>query len=215
MAFMNWIKKNNADDEFDDLDEEFDNSYYEPDKKNDGDKRRSAASANDGYVDYDDDARQSDDNDRDVFRPLKPKKSNGYVVPPYTSIPEDGEDYVDMQPEDRSGERVVASYDEPETGDELYFVPVNYADFIHDSGEIVAGLQEKHPILICLRKLDKLSIMRVYDFTTGLAMGLDSDVFRMGSASIVLCPEGRRINVNDLTVPAEFLSDAEDEEEDA
>lgn len=222
MALTNWFKKNNADDEFDDLEEDFNNSYYEPEKKDSGDKRQTAsrddAYENEEYDTYERQPRRKNEDDEPAYESARQPKSrqNGYYVPPYNSIPEDDmSDYVDLKPADHSGERVVEAYDAPETDNVMYFLPVDYADFMRDSGDIVGGLQDKCPIVICLRKLDKLSIMRVYDFTTGLTMGLDADLFRMGATSIVLAPEGRRVNVNDLTVPAEFLSDDEESEEDA
>lgn len=221
MALTNWFKKNNADDEFDDLEEDFNNSYYEPEKKNGGDKRQTAsrddAYENEEYDTYERQPRRKDEDDEPAYEARQPKsRQNGYYVPPYNSIPEDDMgDYVDLKPADHTGERIVEAYDAPETDNVMYFLPVDYADFMRDSGDIVGGLQDNCPIVICLRKLDKLSIMRVYDFTTGLTMGLDADLFRMGATSIVLCPEGRRVNVNDLTVPAEFLSDDEESEEDA
>lgn len=215
MALTNWFKKNNNDDEFDDLDEELNNSYYEPEKKNGGQAAGRDDAYEEEYTTYEREPRRDERSAGDGARQPKPRQNNGFYVPPYNSIPEDDMgDYVDLKPTEHTGERVVETYEAPEADNALYFLPVDYADFIRDSGEIVSGLQDKCPIVICLRKLDKLSIMRVYDFTTGLTMGLDADVFRMGATSIVLAPEGKRVNVNDLTVPAEFLSDAEEDEED-
>ena len=221
--FKDLFKRSNVEDETDEMDAEIDDVYYGGHSDDTG---KDARNDDDPYNDRQDnrsryeniDARYdeyTDGYDSDIT-PVKPAGTvENQVRADRTTARNVG--YTASKPDEIDGywpgrARVTPPVEPPKpvNAGTLYFLPLTYAE---DREAVAAGLREGHVVVIGVSRLDRPSIMRLYDFISGLSMALEAELFRLDPTTVVLVPKDVEIDRDEFDLPKEFDEDDADVED--
>ncbi len=219
--FKDLFKRSNVEDETDEMDAEIDDVYYGGHSDDTG---RNARNDDDPYNDRQDNRSNYEDTDarydeymdgyNSDITPVKPVRED--EKPARTTTRNVG--YKATKPSDDDGyyfpgtARVTPPVEPPKpvNAGTLYFLPLTYAE---DREAVAAGLREGHVVVIGVSRLDRPSIMRLYDFISGLSMALEAELFRLDPTTVVLVPKDVEIDRDEFDLPKEFDEDDADVED--